>query len=461
MEIAIYILGSMSFFMIFSSFLQLSSTYVSYNSILWGYFINIVNIVILTILTTVITAHPYFIYTLVAFMGIIVGFYYSAGMKFSLMFPLPVSRYLTGGISFSAIFHFGINFVILALVVDENDVATYYKGVRYSLGAAALALLAMLISILLIRRRLPLFLEAERKIGNFYLECTFCEDKNNASVTPSTSKIIGSIHSGDVELKQRHQHIGIKDLEENALNNINNNNNDSSGNTSTIVLNCENTMSKESTVKQEKVYSIESRTSHLYNMSRAEKWRRFWRSFNYRNVFLGAQLIKYYFGCYLGVSYTVLNTFATYPHIIPNKLNKELYTLHMFMLMYQTSDLMGNFLIIYSVKLRGFLKTRNIVILTLLRTVLVGLALYISTLNDTYILYSDYAISALIILLGLSNGSLINMSYSNIPGCFEDNNLKDRSISAASSFSALGFLTSFALSPWYSYFLTNVILKDH
>lgn len=462
-KIAVPVLGYLSAFMIISSFLQLSSTFISFNAILWSNFFNVINVLLLLLLTSVFVAHPYFVYAVVSLVGFFLGFSYSASTKYSLLFPLEVSRYLTGGISFSAVLHLVINIVVTILCVDEKNKSTYKRGVQVSFGIAALIITVMLLGIITLRRKSAFFIQAQEEIENMYIKNSAFTNNDANDINDNSNKLgLSSLHKEppekQTEVEQESKHKQRQKVHEKnsadvaAIETISNNKNSSPK----INVKEKTSMNKLSTSdsKENKSYNTSNSISKPLYMR--EKWKVFRMSFNYRNLFLGAQLVKYYYPCLIGVSYTIFISFVTYPHIIPNSFNKGIYTRYMFMLMYQLSDLFSNFCIISSSKLRQILTKKVVVVASLLRTLILIVSFIISRLDETHVLYSEYVIGPLIILLGLTSGSLVNTSYAIIPSCFKDDSSKEKNITAASSFTALCFLVSFSLSPWCYYLLMKL-----
>ncbi|SCL96602.1 nucleoside transporter 4, putative [Plasmodium chabaudi chabaudi] len=170
--------------------------------------------------------------------------------------------------------------------------------------------------------------------------------------------------------------------------------------------------------------------------------------FNFSNIIDGARLIKHYYTCLIPISFTILITFIIYPHIIPNGLDKNVSTNYMLMLMYQASDFIFIFLVTVNEHAFKFVKQIYVLIVCLSRVLLVVLSLKIMNSKEGDFIYTTGFITFVVILLGMTNGSLINMSYERINDCFRNSNNKEKKVAVASSFCALSLLTSYALAPW-------------
>ncbi|CDU16127.1 hypothetical protein YYC_02253 [Plasmodium yoelii 17X] len=178
--------------------------------------------------------------------------------------------------------------------------------------------------------------------------------------------------------------------------------------------------------------------------------------FNFSNIIDGAKLIKHYYICLIPISFSILVTFIIYPHILPNKLEKGVAINYILMLTYQASDFIFIFLVTIYAHSFKFFKQIYVFILCLIRVLLVVLSIKIKNLKEGDFMYTTGFIAFIVILLGSTNGSLINMSYERINDCFKNSSNKEKKVALASSFCALSLLTSYAISPWICHAIINL-----
>ncbi|CAD2084605.1 nucleoside transporter 4, putative [Plasmodium vinckei lentum] len=177
--------------------------------------------------------------------------------------------------------------------------------------------------------------------------------------------------------------------------------------------------------------------------------------FNFSNIIDGARLIKHYYICLIPISFSVLVTFIIYPHIIPNSLDKGVTTNYMLMFIYQASDFIFIFIVTAYEHAFRFFKQIYVLILCLSRVLLIVLSIKIMNSKEGNFIYTTGFIAFVAMLLGMTNGSLINMSYERINDCFRNSNNKEKKVAVASSFCALTLLTSYAISPWICHVIMN------
>ncbi|EAA18753.1 hypothetical protein [Plasmodium yoelii yoelii] len=149
--------------------------------------------------------------------------------------------------------------------------------------------------------------------------------------------------------------------------------------------------------------------------------------FNFSNIIDGAKLIKHYYICLIPISFSILVTFIIYPHIRNSEQVRE--------------------------RSRHKLYTHVNVSSQVL---LVVLSIKIKNLKEGDFMYTTGFIAFIVILLGSTNGSLINMSYERINDCFKNSSNKEKKVALASSFCALSLLTSYAISPWICHAIINL-----
>ncbi|CRG93286.1 nucleoside transporter 4, putative [Plasmodium gallinaceum] len=404
-EISITILGFISGFMIISSLIQLTFEFTSFKSIIICNFLNAANLFIFLILICLCNASKHYIYIISAFIGFFIGFLYSANTKYSLLFGMRINGYLVSGISFCALFFFIINLLMSYLTIEDGNVKSYYNAITLSIGTVVVLKVLIIIYIIFMHLRSPYFLEQKERIES-----------------------------------RKTKEINI-DSELNTFNEVENGENNLSKGVSSYDKNSNDNDDKKIEV------TVKDNISKISKINKKLKFPK--KIFNCNNIIDGARLIKYYYLCLIPISFNIFITFVIYPHIIPNKLKKGVYYKYLFMFLFQCSDLIFSFLVTVYLNLFSFFKQQYVTILCICRILLLVLAYKIKNLQEDSFLYTNEFIAFVIFLVGSTNGSLINLSYGRICDCFKHSDQKEKNIAVSSSFCALTFLISFALSPWF------------
>lgn len=464
-NISVTILGCISTSMIISSFIQLTTNYMSFKLILCCIFVNVLNLAVLVLLINVFNASKCFIYAIASLNGLLIGFVYSASTKFSLLFSLNVNGYMTSGLSFCSLVVFCIQVFISFMTIEDSNIQTYYNLLTFSISTIAGVNLLFLFLILIMHIRCPFFLqellriESQREEDASSSTCGQFQDTSSSVKTnevsipiPKDSEILSpppsiiSTIEKPKELQNLHKEENGKEGEEEK----------------DYLVKEENKVEKKESIEMVNIEERKLSKEHYFiSDDEKENFNKVYKKkrkpyFNYKHILDGARLIKYYYMNLMTVTFTIFLTYNIYPHIIPNKMNKNIYLTYVFMLIYQLSDLAGNFSIIVFETLRKILRQKLVLMISFSRISLMILSYNIIYLKTDHFLYSNGVIATIAVLLGLTNGSLINLSYSRISSCFEYSEKKDKDIAAASSFSAVSFLSSFALAPW----VCRLIIQD-
>ncbi|CRH03114.1 nucleoside transporter 4, putative [Plasmodium relictum] len=403
-EVSISILGFLSGCMIISSLIQLTFEFTSFKSIIICNFLNTLNLLILLILICLCRASKNYIFFISSSIGFFIGFLYSASTKYSLLFDMRVNGYLVSGISFCALFFFIINLLTSYFTIEDNNIRSYYNTIILSIGTVVILKLLIIVSIIYMHMRSPYFLEQKEKIES---------KKNIERHIDNKLNVPSEIENGEINFSK-------DKITSDKVSNMND---------------------------EESRYTVKDNISKININEKECKISK--KMFNCNNIIDGAVLIKYYYSCLIPISFNIFITFIIYPHIIPNKLNKGVYYKYLFMFLYQCSDLIFSLLLTVYLNFLSFFKQQYVLILCICRILLLLLAYKIKNVQENSFLYSNGFISFVILLVGSTNGSLINISYARICDCFKDTHEKERNIAVSSSFCALTFLVSFALAPWF------------
>ncbi|KEG00647.1 nucleoside transporter 4, putative [Plasmodium vinckei vinckei] len=384
-EIFVTIMGILSGCMIGASAFQLVIQITSFTSIIVSNIINIINMGLLLTLLCVCKASKYYIYGMCAIMGLFIGYLYSACTKYSLLVGLKANGFLVTGISFSALFVFTINTIISSFIIEDGNIASYYKTIFQSFVTILIIEFCALMIILYIQYNSTFFQEQKKKIE-----------------FPA----------------YKYQNKLLNDVE-NGKRNMNSNNN----------------------------YGHSGSTGFFKS---------FKSLFNFSNIIDGARLIKHYYICLIPISMAILVTYIVHPHMLPNRLDKTVSINYMLLLTYQASDFI--FILIVTVYNHAFrfFKQIFVLILSIARILLIVLSIKIKNSKEGDFIYKTWFITLVTIVLGMTNGSVINMSYERIHDCFRNSNNKEKKVALASSFCALSLLTSYALAPWICHLVIDL-----
>ncbi|KYO03678.1 nucleoside transporter 4 [Plasmodium gaboni] len=393
-EIAITVMGFLSGFMIISSFLQLTFEFTSFKWIMICNGFNVFNLLLLLIFVCVMKCSKYYIYGISGLIGFFIGYLYSSCTKYTLLFPLKVNSYMVTGISFSSLFFFGINLLMSYFSIEDGNINSYYNTIYLSIGTIVFIEFIVLITIIFIQYNSPFFKEQKEKIESA---------QNIKCLSYSASNYLCDVEKGK-----------NKSTENIQTNNVS------------------------------MISKFKNKIKTVVSM------------FNCANIIEGACLIRYYYLCLIPIFFSFFVTCIIYPHMIPNKLNKNVYYKYLFMFLYQLSDLIFHIIVTVYYNAFNFFKQKYVAILCLSRVFLLLLSFKIKNLTEESFLYSNTFISFLIFVIGGSNGALINISYARIADCFEESTKKTKQIAVASSFCALCLLMSFALAPWFCHAIIHL-----
>ncbi|ETW46211.1 hypothetical protein PFMALIP_05722 [Plasmodium falciparum MaliPS096_E11] len=386
-EIAITVMGFLSGFMIISSFLQLTFEFTSFKWIMICNGLNVFNLLLLLIFVCVMKCSKYYIYGISGIIGFFIGYLYSSCTKYSLLFPLKVNGYMVTGISFSSLFFFAINLIMSYFSIEDGNISSYYNTIYLSIGTIVFIEFIILVCIFFIQYNSPYFKEQKEKIESA---------QNKKCIEYNGSNDLCEVEKGKNKSSENIQSNNVS-----------------------MISKCKN------------------------------KIKNVGKMFNCANIIEGACLIRYYYLCLIPIFFSFFVTSIIYPHMIPNKLKKNVYYKYLFMFLYQLSDLIFHIIVTVYYSAFNFFKQKYVAILCLSRILLLLLSFKIKNLTEASFLYSNTFLSFLIFVIGGTNGSLINISYARISDCFEESNKKTKQIAVASSFCALCLLMSFALAPWF------------
>ncbi|EUD65320.1 hypothetical protein C922_04263 [Plasmodium inui San Antonio 1] len=391
-EIFVTTMGIVSGCMIISSVFQLTFERTSFKSIMVFNSLNTANMLVLLVGICFLKCSKNYVYLICGIIGLFIGYLYSACTKYSLLMTIRVNGYMITGISFSSLFFFLINLLMSYFTIEEGNINSYYNAISLSIGTIVLIEFFIILFIMYVQVSSPFFTQERQKIElEMFKKANM--DKNLSSIEKGkTKKQNSALSTSDSKAKNG----GVP-----------------------VLTSCK------------------------------QKFVTFKSMFNCTNICDGARLIKYYYVCLIPISFSIFVSSIVYPHMIPNKLGKGVYVNYLFLFLYQLSDMLFSLLVTVYHNAFNFLKQKYIVILCLSRLILLGISFKIKNLKDGDYMHSDEFVALIIFLLGSTNGSLINISYSRIGECFEESNTKEKNIAVSSSFCALSLLMSFALAPWF------------
>ncbi|KOB63202.1 hypothetical protein PFHG_04981 [Plasmodium falciparum HB3] len=309
-----------------------------------------------------------------------------------------VNGYMVTGISFSSLFFFAINLIMSYFSIEDGNISSYYNTIYLSIGTIVFIEFIILVCIIFIQYNSPYFKEQKEKIESA---------QNKKCIEYNGSNDLCEVEKGKNKSSENIQSNNVS-----------------------MISKCKN------------------------------KIKNVGKMFNCANIIEGACLIRYYYLCLIPIFFSFFVTSIIYPHMIPNKLKKNVYYKYLFMFLYQLSDLIFHIIVTVYYSAFNFFKQKYVAILCLSRILLLLLSFKIKNLTEASFLYSNTFLSFLIFVIGGTNGSLINISYARISDCFEESNKKTKQIAVASSFCALCLLMSFALAPWFCNAIIHLLLQE-
>ncbi|VWU48743.1 nucleoside transporter 4, putative [Hepatocystis sp. ex Piliocolobus tephrosceles] len=430
-SMCVTIMGIYGVCMAISSVFQLILELTSFKLIIGCNICKTVAILFFTLYLCLLKSSKYYLYFISGILGLLSGYLYSACTKYSLLLLENVNGYLITGVSFCGFFFFFANLPFSYFTIKAGDVNTYYKAIGYSLSFFIVLEILIILYIIYVQMTSFYFNEEKKRIENsFYSDSNnILKNKELETEYKYVKKCSGSINETHIDVNEivSPANVDIKSVADSGI--YKNNNND---------YNHINTH-----------YNILNKTNKNRNTNLKEKLVYIKNKLNFNSITLGIKLIKYYYICCTPICFTVFITYLVYPHLIPNMLKKTEFEKYFYIFLYQLSNLIFSMLMTFLLKQMQFLKQPYVFIMSFLRLLLIWICYSIINTVQTNFIYSNVFVSFVVVLIGSTNSIIRSLSFARIRECFENNDKRDHYVSVASSFCALLYLFSYALSSWF------------
>ncbi|VWU48744.1 nucleoside transporter 4, putative [Hepatocystis sp. ex Piliocolobus tephrosceles] len=423
------LIGIYSASILVASFFQLTFELTSFNAIIWCSIFKTVAYFFALTCICLLKLSKYYLYFSGVILGLLVGYFYSACTKYSLLLNMNVNSYLITGTAMCGFTFFFVNLFTSFFTIIDGVKETYFSTITFSFGFFIIADIFILIYVVYVEITSVYFKNLRVQIEGYKY--------NNKKKNSDDNINLSIVEHGDGV---------IKNCTENST-------------MANIVI----SDTLESAIKTDKsdIQNKENRNDSIYwNNYKIEKKSIFHilknkiiqikNRFNFNNIILGAKLIKYYYACLVPICLTMFASYLIFPHLLPDMLDNTEYEKYFCKFLFQLSNVTFSFIMAFIMGKLNFIKQKYVMIVSVIRLLFIWICYIVVKNKPTNFIYSNIITSIIIILIGASNSIIRNMSFARIGTCFEDNVKKDHYVSVSSSFCSLSYLVSYALAPWFA-----------